>query len=63
MQIACEHCKAIFDAKTPRRQFCSARCRAAAWQRARGADLAVVEEHLARALVKVRRLRVGKDCA
>ncbi len=33
--MRCQHCDAIFEAKTVRRQFCSAKCRKAAWQRKR----------------------------
>ncbi len=33
--MRCQHCDANFEAKTVRRQFCSARCRKAAWQRKR----------------------------
>ena len=62
--MRCANCGADFTPKLSRGRFCSAKCRKAAWQRARGADLAVVEEHLTRALVRIRRLRVGgKNCA
>ena len=57
--MKCIQCGTDMDAKTARRRYCSAKCRAAAWQRARGAELALVEENLTRALTRVRRLRVG----
>jgi hypothetical protein len=34
--MRCSHCGAELEAKTIRRRFCSAKCRAAAWQRKRG---------------------------
>ena len=62
--MRCIQCGADMDAKTARRRYCSARCRAAAWQRARGEELALVEVNLTRALTRVRRLRVsGKESA
>jgi predicted nucleic acid-binding Zn ribbon protein len=33
--IACRHCGRTFEAKTARREFCSDRCRVAAWHRKR----------------------------
>jgi len=33
--MRCAHCEAEFKPKTTRRRFCSAKCRAAAWQRRR----------------------------
>jgi hypothetical protein len=60
----CPVCQGPMKAKNRRRQFCSAKCRAAAWQRKRGDDLAVVEEQLTRALARIRALRrPAKDCA
>ena len=44
---------------TGRQQACSAKCRAAKSRRNRGDELALLEENLTRALVRVRRLRVG----
>ena len=55
--MLCAHCDAEFIPKNSRRRFCSAKCRAAAWQRKRGDDLALVEEQLARVLTRVRALR------
>ena len=55
--MRCANCEAEFMPKLSRGRFCSAKCRKAAWQRARGADLAVVEAHLTRALVRVRALQ------
>jgi hypothetical protein len=47
----------LFTPKNSRRRFCSARCRAAAWQANRYLQLALVEENLARTLARVRALR------
>jgi hypothetical protein len=33
--VACARCGVQFEAKSTRRRFCSARCRAATWQGAR----------------------------
>jgi hypothetical protein len=55
--MRCQYCGGEFEAKTSRRQFCSAKCRAAAWQLKRSDELAMVEEQLARALTRVRALR------
>jgi hypothetical protein len=55
--MRCAHCAAEFTPKNVRGRFCSAKWRAAAWQRQRGDALAIVEEQLARALVRVRALR------
>ncbi len=54
------YCGAQIDAKTSRRRFCSAKCRAAAWQQQRGDELARVEETLLRALARLRALRRAK---
>lgn len=49
---------------TGRQAACSAKCRAAKSRQRRGDELALVEETLTRALVRIRRLRVGgKDRA
>ncbi len=62
--MRCQHCGAEMEAKTSRRRFCGAACRAAAWQRQRGEDLAALEEQLTRALSRVRALRrTARDSA
>ncbi len=53
----CAHCQAELTESTERRRFCSSRSRAAALQRQRKDDLALAEEHLARALARLRRCR------
>ncbi len=51
--MRCQHCDAIFEAKTVRRQFCSAKCRKAAWQRKR-ADRESRQRELIKALAKAK---------
>jgi len=58
--MLCAHCGANFEAKTVRRQFCSDKCRMAAWSRKRNDHLALVEEQLTRALMRVRALQGSK---
>jgi hypothetical protein len=58
--MRCEHCEDDFTPKTSRRRFCSAKCRKAAWQRKREDNLALVEEQLTQALMRVRTLRASK---
>ncbi len=60
MQTSCAECGAKIEAKTSRRRFSSAKCRAAAWQRKRTDELASLEEQLTWALTRVRALRGAK---
>ncbi len=55
--MRCQHCDANFDAKTVRRQFCSAKCRKAAWQANREHTLARLEENLTHALAQLQAIR------
>jgi hypothetical protein len=55
--MRCEHCEADFNPKTVRGRFCSAKCRKAAWQAHRQADIAQLEDSLTRALAWVHALR------
>jgi hypothetical protein len=60
--MRCAHCEAEFTPKRTTGKYCSTRCRAAAWQRQRNDELALVEEQLSRALTRVRVLRgTAKD--
>ncbi len=54
MRCVCGH---EFEAKTVRRQFCSDKCRKAAWQRKREHTLAQLEENLSHALAQVQAIR------
>ena len=58
--MRCAHCDQEFEAKTVRRQFCTAKCRKAAWQRKREYTLARLEENLAHALAQVQTIREGR---
>jgi hypothetical protein len=55
--MRCAYCEAEFTPKSVRGRFCSAKCRAAAWQHKRRDDLGSIEEQLTRALTRVRTLR------
>jgi hypothetical protein len=55
--MLCAHCDQEFTAKNIRRRFCSARCRAAAWQANRADALALVEDALTRALTRLQEIR------
>jgi hypothetical protein len=55
--MRCQHCDGNFEAKTVRRQFCSDKCRAAAWQAKRAHTLARLEENLTYALAQVQAIR------
>ena len=55
--MQCTYCDAEFTPKRTTGKFCSARCRAAAWQANRDFELALVEANLTRPLVRVRALR------
>jgi len=55
--VPCEVCDTPFEQRNSRGRFCSGKCRAAAWQRKRSEDLALVEEDLTRTLARVRGLR------
>ena len=55
--MRCAHCGAEFEAKTNRRRFCSAKCRAAAWQETRKGRLASLEDRLSLALAEVQAVR------
>ena len=61
--MRCGICGGEFEAKNSRAKFCSSRCQAAAWQGQRKDDLALVEEQLTRALIRVRALRGSKTAA
>jgi endogenous inhibitor of DNA gyrase (YacG/DUF329 family) len=52
--IPCEACGTPFEQRNARGRFCSGKCRAAAWQANRKAELALVEESLTRTLERVR---------
>ena len=49
--VACEWCRADFEQRNSRRRFCSARCRAAAWQ-ARHVRMPAAEGRALRGLLK-----------
>jgi len=55
--MRCTYCGAELAAKTTRRRFCSSKCRAAAWQRARvtmpAVEAKVIRAHLTAALEAV----------
>jgi hypothetical protein len=55
--MRCAHCEAEFTPKNVRGRFCSGKCRAAAWQRQRHADLAHLEDQAARLVTGLRALR------
>jgi hypothetical protein len=55
--MRCAYCEAEFTPKNVRGRFCSGKCRAAAWQRNRHDELALIEDSLSRALARVRGLR------
>lgn len=61
--MRCAHCDAEFTPKRTTGRFCSAKCRAAAWQRKREAELTTLEEQLTRAVTRVRALRGSKAAA
>ena len=61
--MRCAHCEAEFTPKNVRGRFCSGRCRSAAWQEHRQADLAQLEESLVRTLARVRGLRRSSKAA
>jgi hypothetical protein len=55
--MRCAHCEGDFTPKNVRGRFCSAKCRAAAWQATRDQELTLIAESLARTLARVRGLR------
>jgi len=55
--MLCVFCDRNFTPKRSTGKYCSAKCRAAAWQANRDVELALVEENLTRTLARVRGLR------
>ncbi len=56
----CEHCGAAFAGARLDRKFCSAKCRAAAWQRSRDQELTQALETLGRLTTRLQRLQRPK---
>ena len=54
--MRCAHCDQEFTPKNVRRRFCSAKCRAASWQRDRRGKLATLEAQAERFLTEIRDL-------
>jgi hypothetical protein len=59
--MRCAHCEAEFTPKRITGKFCSAKCRAAAWQHKRRDDLGMIEDQLTRALARLQTLRGRED--
>jgi hypothetical protein len=55
--MRCTHCETEFTPKRTTGKFCSAKCRAAAWQRKRHDELACLEDQAERLLIRIRALQ------